>query len=105
MLCDSSTKTLSNSHSVFRYITEIGHRDNISICARTGGNEHIYTSNGRHVQIHIDTEDQNSNKDFILEYKGKAIYFIISTSMFEISIILIYVHVIFVHFQYLGALT
>ena len=96
MLVDISAESLTNLHCVFRYITEVGHRNNISICARTGGNEHIYTSNGRHVQIHINTRDKTSDKDFMLEYKGNYL------NAFKFNCV--YLCYAFRYFQCLGAL-
>ena len=52
------------------YITEVGHRNNMTICAKHGGNDHIYTSNGRGVKIYINTKANAPEEDFTLQYNG-----------------------------------
>ena len=55
-----------------RYIVERGHRNNITICSKRGGREHIYTSNGRPLHVYIDTNKvAEDESDFLLHYKGK----------------------------------
>ena len=58
------------SHLCSSCITEVGHRNNMTICAKRGGNNHIYTSNGRHVQIYINTRRDAPQEDFTLQYNG-----------------------------------
>ena len=56
---------------VFRYIVERGHRSNTTICDKPSGKHHVYSSNGREVQIHIDANEMLDHSDFIVEYQGE----------------------------------
>ena len=62
--------------SSIRYIVETGHRSNVSICTKTESMGHLYTSNGRDVKIHINTNDDTA-PDFVLHYHGKISLLII----------------------------
>ena len=53
------------------YISETGHRNNVTVCSKKGGQEHIYKSNGQNVIISLKTNVLRRVPDFVIEYKGK----------------------------------
>ena len=56
-----------------RYISETGHRENVTICDKSNKDGNLYVSNGQTMTIALDTRQRRTLQDgeeFILSYKG-----------------------------------
>lgn len=56
----------------FRYIVERGHMGNVTICSPVQKEKHVYTSNGRGIEIYITTNHAiEDNGEFLLNFEGE----------------------------------